>query len=67
MYWDSYSQRRHHVLAVYNLPLQLKEQWREMVFWPKLSLRVGKESTDRHFAFSEKLSEIGMNLTHLAY
>jgi hypothetical protein len=38
-----------------------------MVFWPKLSLRVGKESTDRHFAFSEKLSEIGLNLTHLAY
>jgi hypothetical protein len=49
------------------LLLKLKEQWREMVFWPKLSHRVGKESNDRHFAFSEKLSEIGLNLTHLAY
>ena len=37
-----------------------------MVFWPKLSLRVQKERSQKHFLFGPKVSELGPNLAHLA-
>ncbi len=37
-----------------------------MVFWPKLSLRVQKERSQKHFLFGPKVSELGPNVAHLA-
>ncbi len=45
----------------------LKGQQREMVFWPKLYLRVQKERSQKHFLFGPKVSELGPNLAHLAH
>ncbi len=38
-----------------------------MVFWPKLSLRVQRERSQKHFLFGPKISELGSNLSHLAH
>ncbi len=47
--------------------LALMGQQCEMVFWPKLSLRVQRERSQKHFLFGPTISELGSNLSHLAH